>query len=143
MNTSGVDEPPEIWVASVARLVSVSVDAEIRLTLMLGYCCSNALISTVRASLAPVPLSGLADHEIEPDVALPGAVDAPLLVGTAVLVPVLPPLGLVPLLPQPARTTTPAAPTRAVSCQPLTWRLPGYLRDPIFSSTEGSDSVTS
>src|SRR5215475_13074632 len=111
---------------------------------MLGYCFSNVLISTVRASLAPVPLSGLADHEIEPDVALPAAFDAPLLVGAAVLVPVLPPpAAVVPLLPQPARTTTPAAPTRAVSCQPLTWRLPGYLRDPIFSSTEGSDSVTS
>ena len=133
MNTSGVDEPPEIWVASVARLVSVSVDADIRVTLMPGYCFSNALISTVRASLAPVPVSGLADHEIEPDVALPGAVDAPLVVGAAVLV-LVPPLAaeLLPLLPQPARTTTPATPTRAVSCQPLTWRLPGYLRDPIF-----------
>ena len=101
---------------------------------MPGYCFSNALISTVLASLAPVPLSGLADHEIEPDVALPGATDAPLVVGAAVLVLVPPPPAalLLPLLPQPARTTTPAAPTRAVSCQPLTWRLAGYLRDPIF-----------
>jgi hypothetical protein len=82
--------------------------------------------------LAPVPLSGLADHENEPDVALPGAVDAPLLVGNAVLllmVVVVPPPALVPLLLHPARTNAPAAPTRAVSCQPLTWRLPGYLRD--------------
>src|SRR5580704_14870042 len=100
---------------------------------MLGYCFSNALISTVRASLAPVPVSGLADHEIEPDVALPGAVDAPLLVGAAVLLLVLPPAAvLLPLLPQPARTTTPAAPTIAVSCQPLTRRLARDLRDPIF-----------
>ena len=135
MNTSGVDEPPEIWVASVARLVSVSVDADTRVTLMPGYCFSNALISTVRASLAPVPVSGLADHTIEPDVALPGADDAPLAArpccccaaaaGGGVLL-------LLPLLPQPARTNAPAAPTRAVSCQPLRWRLPGYLRDPIF-----------
>jgi hypothetical protein len=83
--------------------------------------------------LAPVPVSGLADHEIEPDVALPGADDAPL-AGKAVLLLVLPPAAvlLLPLLPQPARTTTPAAPTIAVSCQPLTRRLTRDLRDPIF-----------
>src|SRR5271165_5615022 len=71
MNTSGVDEPPEIWVASVDRLVSVSVGADTRVTLMFGYCFSNALISTVRASLAPVPLSGLADQTMLPDVVEP------------------------------------------------------------------------
>ena len=94
MNTSGLDEPPEIWVASVARLVSVSVDADTSVTWMLGYCFSNALISTVRASPAPVPVSGLADHTIEPDVALPGADEAPL-AGKLVLLLVL---LLVPLL---------------------------------------------
>src|SRR5580693_8614615 len=73
MNTSGVDEPPEIVVASVARLVSVSVEAEVSDTWMFGYCFSNALISTVRASLAPVPDSGLADQTMLPEVAEPGA----------------------------------------------------------------------
>ena len=81
-----------------------------------------------------MPVSGLADHEIEPDVALPGADDAPLAGKAVLLLLVLPPAAalLLPLLPQPARTTTPAAPTIAVSCQPLTRRLPGDLRDPIF-----------
>ena len=37
MNTSGVDEPPEMVVASVARLVSVFVGAEVSVTLMFGY----------------------------------------------------------------------------------------------------------
>ena len=40
---------------------------------MFGYCFSNALISTVRASLAPVPVSGLADQTMLPDVAEPQA----------------------------------------------------------------------
>src|ERR1700721_3288566 len=71
MNTSGVDEPPEISVARVARLVSVSVGADTSVTWMPGYCFSNALMSTVRASLAPVPVSGLADQTMLPDVAEP------------------------------------------------------------------------
>src|ERR1700685_526858 len=77
MNTSGVVEPPAIWVASVARLVSVSVGADVRVTLIPGYCFSNALISTVRASLAPVPLSGLADHTMLPDVVEPSLLVLP------------------------------------------------------------------
>src|ERR1700758_1856653 len=114
MNTSGVVEPPEIWVASVARLVSVSVGADTSVTWMFGYCFSNALISTVRASLAPVPVSGLADHTIEPDVALPGADDAPPAgaLAAALLAAVL--AALVPLvvllLLQPARASAPTTP---------------------------------
>jgi hypothetical protein len=76
MNTSGVDDPPEISVASVARLVSVVLDAETSDTWMFGYCFSNALISTVLASLAPVPDIGLADQTMLPDVADPGAAAA-------------------------------------------------------------------
>src|ERR1700760_2063088 len=91
MNTSGVDEPPEISVASVARLVSVSVGADTSVTLMFGYCFSNALISTVLASLAPVPVSGLADQTILPEVAVLAVAGA-----EAVLPP--PPLLLPPLL---------------------------------------------
>jgi hypothetical protein len=102
----------------VARLVSVSVGAEIRVTWMFGYCFSNALISTVRASLAPVPLSGLADHEIVVDV-----------VGTAVE-PVAEAAGalvvLVPLLPQPAAASAATA-ASAASRQPR--RTHGYLGD--------------
>ena len=129
MNTSGVDEPPEIWVASVARLVSVSVGADTRVTWMPGYCFSNALISTVRASLAPVPLSGLADQTIEPDVVEHagaargrGAAAAALLLLALLLLLEL-------LLPQPAMPRAPTTPTMAVSCQPFRWRLPGWLID--------------
>src|SRR5277367_2341916 len=89
MNTSGVDEPPEIVVASVARLVSVSVGADTSDTWMFGYCFSNVLMSTVRASFAPVPDSGLADHTMVPDVAEP--VTEPVGEATAVDEPVLPP----------------------------------------------------
>ena len=110
MNTSGVDEPPEISVASVARLVSVSVGADTSVTWMFGYCFSNALISTVRASFAPVPVSGLADQTMLPEVAEPVAE----LVGglTAVDELVLPPsapvvLLLPPLEPQAASASTP------------------------------------
>src|ERR1039457_2165070 len=78
MNTSGVVAPPAIWVASVARLVSVSVGADTRVTLMFGYCFSNALISTVRASLAPVPDSGLADQTMLPDVVEPTLLVPPM-----------------------------------------------------------------
>src|SRR6201995_5403023 len=98
MNTSGVDEPPEISVASVARLVSVSVGADVRITLMPGACFSNALIRTVRASFAPVPDSGRADQTMLPLVADP--------VAFAVAPPPLPPPLLPPLLPpQPARAS--------------------------------------
>ncbi len=55
--------------ASVARLVSVSVGADTRVTWMFGYCFSNALMSTVRASFAPVPDSGLADQTMLPEAA--------------------------------------------------------------------------
>src|ERR1051326_1379907 len=73
MNTSGVAEPPEISVASVARLVSVFVGAEVSVTWMFGYFFSNALISTVRVSVAPAPAIGLADQTILPEVADPVA----------------------------------------------------------------------
>src|ERR1700722_13464029 len=110
MNTSGVDEPPEISVASGA--VSVSVGAAPSVTWIPGYCFSNALISTVRASFAPVPVSGLADQTMLPDVAEPPAE----LVGepTAVAELVLPPprplvVVLLPLEPQAASSSTPHA----------------------------------
>src|SRR6185437_1918346 len=125
MNTSGVAEPPEISVASVARLVSVLVGADVSVTWMFGYFFSNALISTVRVSVAPAPAIGLADHTMLPDVADPEADEV------ALLPPVVPELLLLlPPLLQPARATAPTAPTTAVSCQPRMGRLPGYLRDP-------------
>src|ERR1700761_4538215 len=109
MNTSGVDEPPEISVASVARFVSVSVGADTSDTLMFGYCFSNALISTVRASLAPVPVSGLADQTILPEVAgLTGAV--------GVLLP--PP----PLLLQADRASAAAHAAAPSASPPFRWR---------------------
>jgi len=125
MNTSGVDEPPEISVASVARLVSVFVGADTSVTWIFGYCFSNALISAVRVSpyLALVVM-GLADHTIEPDVAEPAADDVPL-DGELVLVLVL--LVLVLLLLQPATPSAPTTPTRAATCQLLSERLPRYL----------------
>src|SRR5712691_6219887 len=122
MNTSGVAEPPEISVASVARLVSVLVGADTRFTWMFGYCFSKALISTVRVSVAPAPAIGLADHWSVPEVAEPEA--------DCVAPP--PPDELLLVPPQPARASAPVTPTMAVSCQPLTGRLPGYLRDPMF-----------
>ena len=78
MNTSGVAEPPEISVASVARFVSVFVGAETSVTWMFGYAFSNWLISTVRVSVAPALAMGLADHTIVPEVAEPLADAAPL-----------------------------------------------------------------
>jgi len=125
MNTSGVAEPPEISVASVARLVSVFVGADVSVTWMFGYFFSNALISTVRVSVAPAPAIGLADHTMLPDVADPEADEVAPPVVPELLVLLLPPLL------QPARATAPTAPTTAVSCQPRMGRLPGYLRDPM------------
>ena len=77
MNTSGVAEPPEMVVASVARLVSVFVGADVRETLMPGYFASKSLIRTVRTS-TPLVLIGLAHQAMVPDVALPGAAEVPL-----------------------------------------------------------------
>src|SRR5580658_3015775 len=126
MNTSG-PAPPAIWVASVDRLVSVSVDADTRVTWMFGYCFSNALISTLRASLAPVPDSGLADQTMLPDVVEPMPLVDPEL---GVLLLVLPlPVVPVPPLPQPARASAPTTPTRAVTRQRLAELFPGYLSD--------------
>src|SRR5690348_13335786 len=98
---------------------------------MFGYFFSKSLIRTRRTSLPP-GLIGLADQVIVPDVALPGADDVPP-AGKAVLLLVLPvpALLLLPLLLQPARAIAPAAPTTAVSCQPLRERLSGHLRDPM------------
>src|SRR5271166_5578985 len=120
MKTSGVAEPPEISVASVARLVSVFVGADTRLTWIFGYCLLNALISAVRVSpYLALLVMGLADHVIEPDVAEPAAADVPL-DGELVLVPVLVLLLLLLLLLlQPATASAPTTPTRAVSCQPF------------------------
>src|ERR1700678_2067730 len=124
MNTSG-PAPPAIWVASVDRLVSVSVDADTRVTWMFGYCFSNALMSTVRASLAPVPDSGLADQTMEPDVVEPTPLADPVLL----LVAPLPGVVLLPLLPQPAKASAPMVPIRAVARQLFAERLPADLSD--------------
>jgi hypothetical protein len=62
-------------VIKLARLVSVSVGADWRLTLMFGYACSNALISTVRGS-GLVVVMGLAQKVMLPLVALPLALEA-------------------------------------------------------------------
>src|SRR5580658_823101 len=119
MNTSGEDEPPAICVASVARLVSVSVEADTSVTWMFGYCFSNALISTVRASLAPVPVSGLADQTMLPEVADPeaelvGALTAVLELVGELLLPSAPVVLLLPPLePQAASASTPAAASAA------------------------------
>jgi hypothetical protein len=75
MNTSGVADPPEMSVASVARLVSVLVGAEVSVTWMFGYRFSKSLISTWRTSL-PLVLIGLAHQLIDPEVADPVAVGA-------------------------------------------------------------------
>src|SRR5690348_16025071 len=103
MNTSGVDEPPEMSVASVARFVSVFVGADVSVTWMFGYCFSNALISTCRTSV-PLVLIGLAHQVIDPD-ADPDADGAAA--GELVL----------PLLLQPATARAPATPARAASRQ--------------------------
>jgi len=130
MNTSGVAEPPEISVASVARLVSVFVGADTSVTWMFGYTWLKALISVVRVSPNELVVIGLADHTIEPDVAEPAAADVPL-DGELALVLVLADDGelLLLLLLQPATPRAPTTPTRAVSCQPFSWRLPGWLID--------------
>ena len=73
---------------------------------------------------------------IEPEVALPGADEAPPAGAALVAVLLLVPLLLVVLLLlQPATASAPIAPTRAVSCQPLMGRLPGYLARSHISST--------
>src|ERR1700761_3309220 len=123
MNTSGVDEPPEISVASVARFVSVSVGADTSDTLMFGYCFSNALMSPVRASLAPVPVSGLADQTMLPEVA---ALTLPV---GALLAPLLP--VLLPLLLHADKASVAAQAAAASAKPPLRWRtlLRALLRD--------------
>src|ERR1035438_5202875 len=122
MNTSGEDEPPAICVASVARLVSVSVDADTRVTWMFGYCFSNALISTVRASLAPVPVSGLASQTMLPDVVEP----SPLVLAAAGVL--LLPLALLLLLPPQAASVSTVTPASAASPKPPFSRVGDLLR---------------
>jgi hypothetical protein len=117
MNTSGVDEPPEMSVASVARFVSVFVGADVSVTWMFGYCFSNALISTCRTSV-PLLLMGLAHQLIVP-------VADPVADGAAAGELLLPP----PLL-QPATPTAAATPARAANRQPRSRTLPGFLGDP-------------
>jgi hypothetical protein len=88
------------------------------------------LISAVRVSpyLALVVI-GLAHQVIEPDVALPAAVEPPAdAVAAPVVVPAVVPLGLLLLL-QPATASAPTAPTMAASCQLLMERLLANLRD--------------
>src|SRR5690348_8084544 len=124
MNTSGVDEPPEMSVASVARFVSVFVGADVSLTWMFGYCFSDALISTCRTSV-PLVLIGLAHQVIDPDADLDadGAdLDAD---GAAAGELVLPPLL------QPATARAPATPARAASRQLRNRALPDFLGDPV------------
>jgi len=116
MNTSGVDEPPEMSVVSVARLVSVFVGADVSVTWMFGYCFSKLLISTCRTSV-PLVLIGLAHQVIDPDA------DPVAAAGELLLLP--PP----PLL-QPATASTPATPARAASRQTRSGALPGFLGDP-------------
>src|SRR5271156_4870294 len=120
MNTSGVVAPPEMSVASVARLVSVFVGAEVSVTLMFGYCASKSLISTDRTS-TPLVLIGLAHQLIVPDGALPRATDVPR-DGNAALELVVLAAGLLLLLLQPATASAPAAPAMAASCQLLSRR---------------------
>src|SRR5579872_7284262 len=105
MNTSGVEDPPEISVASVARFVSVFVGADTSVTWIFGFSFSNALISTVRVSVAPDPAIGLADHTIVPvaDPVAAGTDDDPLLL----------------LLEQPVTASAPADTAITASCQPL------------------------
>src|SRR5580704_9574602 len=112
MKTSGVDEPPEISVASVARLVSVFVGADVSVTWMFGYTLLKAAISTVRVSPCALVVIGLADHTIEPDVALPAAADVAVDTGVLLLLLLL-------LLLQPATASAPTAPAMAASCQLL------------------------
>src|SRR6516165_249380 len=127
MNTSGVAEPPEIVVTSVARFVSVLVGADVSETWIFGYCFWNAAISAVRVSpyLALVVI-GLAHQLMEPDVALPAGDDEPP--AGAEAAPVLVAVGLLLLL-QPAAASAPTAPTMTASCQVLMERRAAYLRD--------------
>src|SRR5690348_1985827 len=115
MNTSGVDEPPEMSVVSVARLVSVFVGADVSVTWMFGYCFSKLLISTCRTSV-PLVLIGLAHQVIDPDA-------DPVAAAGELLLLLLPP----PPLLQPTTASTPA---RAASRQPRSGALPGFLGDP-------------
>jgi hypothetical protein len=117
MNTSGVDEPPEMSVVSVARLVSVFVGADVSVTWMFGYCFSKLLISTCRTSV-PLVLIGLAHQVIDPDA------DPVAAAGELLLLLLLPPLL------QPTTASTPATPARAASRQPRSGALPGFLGDP-------------
>jgi hypothetical protein len=114
MNTSGVADPPEMSVASVARLVSVLVGAEVSVTWMPGYFFSKSWIRTCRTSV-PLVLIGLAHQLIEPDVADPLADAVPLAVGVLVLPP--PAALLLPLLLQPLKASAPATPAAAATCQ--------------------------
>ena len=115
-------------VASVARLVSVFVGAEVSVTLMFGYFASKSLDQHLYGRPTPLVLIGLAHQAMVPDVALPGAAEVPL-DGLVVVVPVVPLLLLLLLLLQPAAAIAPTAPTRAASCQLRRERLAAYLLD--------------
>jgi hypothetical protein len=81
---------------------------------MFGYCFSNALMSTVLASFAPVPVSGLADQTMLPEVAV---LAAPVAAGELLVPLPLPP----PLLHADAASTAANA-TAASAKPPLRWR---------------------
>lgn len=70
MNTSGVDEPPDISVTSWDRLVPVLVGALWMVTWIFGYAFSNA---ETRFALIPTWAIGLAHQVILPEVAEPPA----------------------------------------------------------------------
>src|ERR1700735_5566740 len=102
---------------------------------MFGYCFSNALMSTVRASFAPVPVSGLADQMMLPDVAEPEAelVGEPTAVAVLELplpnAPVPVELLLPPLEPQAASASTPAAASATPTPPRRMMAAPSRLRD--------------
>jgi hypothetical protein len=79
---------------------------------MFGYTLLKAAISTVRVSPCALVVIGLADHTIEPDVALPAAEDVAVDTGVLLLLLLL-------LLLQPATASAPTAPAMAASCQLL------------------------
>jgi hypothetical protein len=92
-------------------------------------------MSTVRASFAPVPVSGLADHTMLPDVAEPVAEPVGELTAVDELVlpppsaPVLVELLLPPLEPQAASASTPAAASAAPTPPRRMKTVPCRLRD--------------
>jgi hypothetical protein len=108
MYTSGEDAPPEIVVIRLARLVSVSVGADCRVTWIFGYAFSNWPMRTVRGSVPEVVI-GLAHQVMLPLVAEPDTAGA--------LAPPEGPDELPPLHAETAsRAATPTAAAAAIPC---------------------------